>query len=444
MADSARLALHILSRVQDRLYLVIADSSGGKPKTLFTETAKAWINLRDDFEFLEDGRLVWGSEADGWRHLYLRNADGSVVKRLTEGAWEVTDLDCVNPKTGHIYFRSTEAGPTERQFYAVGLEGGAPVRLTKEAGTHAISMARGCANYVDAHSSITEPERRSLHSSLGDRIAVLTGRNTKLLEEYDLVTPELTTFRGSDGILFHARLTRPVGFDPSKKYPAIVMVYGGPHSQTVRNSWRGADWDQALAHRGYVVWQMDNRGAAGRGHLWEAPLYRRFGARELADQLEGVRHIASLGFVDSARIGIYGWSYGGFMTLYSMLTSPETFRAGIAGAPVTDWRNYDTIYTERYLGLPSQNEDGYKLSSPIHKAEQLKGALMLAHNFEDDNVLFQHTLRMMDALQKAGKQFDLLLYPQKTHGVTGSPLRSHMLEAMTSFFDRHLKSKQGL
>jgi dipeptidyl-peptidase-4 len=184
---------------------------------------------------------------------------------------------------------------------------------------------------------------------------------------------------------------------------------------------------------------MDNRGAAGRGHVWEAPLYRRFGARELADQLEGVRHLLSMGFVDPARIGIYGWSYGGFMTLYSMLNSPDTFRAGIAGAPVTDWRNYDTIYTERYLGLPAKNEEGYKLSSPVFKAAELNGALMLAHNFEDDNVLFQHTMRMMDALQKAGKHFDLLLYPQKTHGVTGPSLRKNMLEAMTAFFVRNLK-----
>jgi len=278
-----------------------------------------------------------------------------------------------------------------------------------------------------------------LHSAAGGELSVVAERNRSVQDEYELAAVELIQFKGSDGTVFDARLTRPIGFEASRKYPAVVMVYGGPHSQSVRDAWRGADWDQALAHRGFVVWQMDNRGSAGRGHLWEAPLYRRFGQRELADQLEGVRHLISLGFVDPARIGAFGWSYGGFMTLYSMLHSPETFRAGVAGAPVTDWRNYDTIYTERYLGLPSENEEGYKQSSPVHYADKLKGSLLLVHNFEDDNVLFQHTLRMMEAFQKTGKQFDLLLYPQKTHAVTGSSMRRHMLEAMTSFFERKLK-----
>jgi dipeptidyl-peptidase-4 len=216
------------------------------------------------------------------------------------------------------------------------------------------------------------------------------------------------------------------------------MIYGGPHAQMVRDSWHGLDWDQALAHRGFVIWQLDNRGTSGRGHAFEAGLHKRFGARELEDQQIGLRHLLSLGFVDAARVGIYGWSYGGYMTLYSLLNAPELFRAGIAGAPVTDWLHYDTIYTERYLGLPSDNAEGYRLSSVVHQAAALQSRLMLVHNIEDDNVLFQHTMQMADALERAGKRFDLLIYPQKSHGV-GGDYRKHLLEATTEFFERHLK-----
>jgi dipeptidyl-peptidase-4 len=439
LPDGNTIAVHLLTRVQDRLDLVAVDAGGGKPRTILSETAKTWVNLRDDFQFLSGGRLLLGAEPDGWRHLFLRtDAAGGRGKQLTRGEWEVTALECVDEKGSQAFYTATAAAPTQRRLYRVGFDGGVPVEVTKEAGTHDITMSPGCTHYVDRHSSLTQPERRSLHTSSGDVVAVFAERSSTP-EEYELSTPQLLRFRGSDGTLFDARLTRPAGFDPSRKYPAVVMVYGGPHSQTVRDQWRGTDWDQVLANRGFVVWQMDNRGAAGRGHVFESPLYRRFGARELSDQLEGVRHLISMGFVDAQRIGIYGWSYGGFMTLYAMLHSPDTFRAGVSGAPVTDWRNYDTIYTERYLGLPSQNEDGYKNSSPLHFADQLKGRLMLAHNFEDDNVLFQHSLRMMAALQEAGKHFDVLLYPQKAHGVTGKTLRLHMLQGMTDFFERHLK-----
>jgi dipeptidyl-peptidase-4 len=228
-----------------------------------------------------------------------------------------------------------------------------------------------------------------------------------------------------------------VNFDSSIKYPAIVAVYGGPHAQSVCECYTGMSYDQALAQRGYVVWQLDNRGTAGRGKAFETKLFRRFGKQELEDQLAGVRHLVGMGFVDPKRIAIHGWSYGGFMTLYALLNAPDVFRAGIAGAPVVDWRLYDTIYTERYLGLPQENEEGYRLSSPLTYAKNLSAPLMLVHNFSDDNVLFQGSLRMMVALQEAGKQFETMIYPQHAHGVTG-PAKKHMFETMTSFFDRHL------
>jgi len=436
LPDSSALAVHSYTRVQDKMSLLLVGND--KPRSILEESDPAWLNLRDDFAFLKNSRrLVWGAERPNFRHLYLYSLDGGTPKPITSGDFEVADLACVDEPDERLFYAATDPSPVERHLYSISFDGSGKRRLTFTSGTHSISMSPDCGHYVDSHSSLREPTQRTLHSSDGAQIAVLAPRNEKILADFDVLPAEILTFTGSGGTLFYARLLRPRNFDASKKYPAIVMVYGGPHAQSVRDSWRGLDWDQALAHQGFVIWQMDNRGSAGRGHLFESPLHRRFGKQELADQLEGVRHLVSMGFVDPERIGVYGWSYGGYMTLYSLFNAPDTFKAGIAGAPVTDWRNYDTIYTERYLGLPQRNEEGYKEGSPVHQAGRLKSALMLAHNFEDDNVLFQHTLRMMDALQKANKPFDLLLYPQKTHSVTG-PVRRHMLEAMTAFFRRHL------
>lgn len=441
MTEENALAVHVLSRVQDKLDVLAVDAASGKSRKLLAESAPTWINLRDDFQFLSGSRLLWGSEREsGYRHLYLHSLGGSEFRPLTKGAWEVTEIACVDEKASQVYYLSTEASPRERQFYRVGFDGSSPVRLTKQRGWHSILMSPDCGSYIDTWSNVDEPVSRTLYRSNGERVAEIIPPNRKPLEDLALVPNEFLEFKGADGTLFHARMIKPAGFDPSKRYPAIAMVYGGPHAQNVVDRWRGADWDQLLAHRGFVIWQVDNRGSAGRGHVFEKQLYRRFGKQELADQLEGVRHLLSLGFTDPKRIGIHGWSYGGYMTLYSLFNAPGTFAAGVSGAPPTDWRQYDTIYTERYLGLPQENEDGYKASSVVFQAEKLEDKLMLVHNFEDDNVLFQHTLRMMDALQKAGKQFDLLLYPQKAHGVTGVA-RKHMLEGMTAFFERHLAAK---
>jgi len=218
----------------------------------------------------------------------------------------------------------------------------------------------------------------------------------------------------------------------------VVMVYGGPGAQSVRNAWSGANWEQVLAARGFVIWQLDNRGSTGRGHAFETPIYHRMGKVELADQLEGIQYLIAQGFVDPKHIGMYGWSYGGYMTLYSLLNAPDVFRAGIAGAPVTNWRNYDTIYTERYLGLPAENGEGYKSSSAVEYAAYLQAKLLMVHNVEDDNVLFQNTMQMADAFEHAGKLFDMVIYPQKSHGV-GGPVRRQLMEKTTDFFEKNLK-----
>jgi dipeptidyl-peptidase-4 len=293
--------------------------------------------------------------------------------------------------------------------------------------------------YLDTYSSLTAPSRTTLHSGDGKELGVYREADRTQAEEYDIRPTEIVKFKGPDGSDFYGRLIKPANFDPAKKYPVIVDVYGGPGvGSPVHNSWAGVSMDQVWAHKGYVVWQCENRGIMGRGHNFETAIYHKLGITELADQVFGVKYLIGLGFADPARVGITGSSYGGFMTINAMLNAPDVFKAGAGGAPVTSWINYDTIYTERYMGLPKENPDGYKETALPAHAGNLKGRLLIYHNFEDDNVLFQNTLQMTAALQQAGKQFEFMLYPQKTHGVTAAYGRQ-LQQLLLDFFDRALK-----
>ncbi len=440
MPGGKELWVQRLTRTQNKLELLRVNPSSGEGQAIFTESDPAWVNTRGvEPVFLEDGRFLWMSERDrGFQHLYLYNADGRDAKQLTRGEFEVTRIEGVDEKNRRVYFTSTEASPLERQLYVVGLDGRNKKRLTSEPGTHAITMNPEATHYLDRFSSLAQPPRTTLHEAGGRETGVYRAADIKAQEQYEILPTELHEVKSAAGVTFHARLIKPAGFQPGRKYPAIVMVYGGPGAQNVRNSWAGINWDQALAHKGYVIWQLDNRGTEGRGHAFETPVARQLGIIELKDQVEGVRHLVKLGFVDEKRIGIYGWSYGGFMAINAMLNAPEVFAAGAGGAPVTSWMNYDTIYTERYMGLPSENPEGYEKTALPRAAKNLKGKLMIIHCLEDDNVLFQNTLQLTDALQRAGKQFELMLYPHKSHGVTGVH-NKQMLESITSFFDRHLQ-----
>ncbi len=437
--NPSEVSVQRMTRVQDKLEFFAANWETRQVRKVFGETDPYWINVHS-LTRIDSARkqLLWASERSGSRHLYLTSFDGKDQNAITRGDWEVNDIAGVNWDKKLIYYTSTEASPLERHLYVVGFDGKNKKKLTSEAGTHSISMSPTADFYTDNYSAIDFPTRQTLHNADGDRVAELRAPDRKVLEEYEILPTEFVNFKSKDGATMYARLIKPKGFDPSKKYPAIVMVYGGPHAQTVRNTWNGdANLDQVFAHKGYVIWQLDNRGSGGRGHLWESKLYRKFGEIEVQDQKFGVEHLVSMGFVDPSRVGMSGWSYGGYMTLNTMLSEPKLIRAGISGAPVTNWLLYDTIYTERYLGTPQENEKGYRDSSPVYKAKNLEGKLMLVHNIGDDNVLFQNMLQMTDALQKAGKHFELNVYPQKSHGVTG-PARNHLNEAMVDFFERNL------
>ena len=438
MPDSRSVYMVRMNRVQNRLELFSIGVESNTPTTLLREADPYWINLAD-VKFLQDGkRFLWLSEKDGYRHIYLYSNEGKELKQLTKGEWEVRGL-VSDLKNERVIYTSDEGNPLEQHIYSVKFDGSRKRRLDKTDGWHVISAARGAPYYLDTYSTLKLPSRTTLHSGDGAELGVYREANAKVMDEYEILPTEIVKFKGADGTELHGRIIKPKGFQAGKKYPVIVDVYGGPGVMLpVHNSWPGLSMDQVYAYKGYVVWECENRGGQGRGHRFETAIFRNLGATELADQLAGVKYLVSLGFADEKRIGIQGWSYGGFMTLNALLNAPDVFRAGISGAPVTNWMNYDTIYTERYMGLPKENVEAYKNTALASKAANLKAKLMLVHNYEDDNVLFQNSLQLTNALQNAGKQFEYMLYSQKTHGVSGAAA-DQMNASMLDFFERNLK-----
>jgi dipeptidyl-peptidase 4 len=437
--DGKSVAVHRLNRVQNHLEVFYADPKSGQARVVINRSDPAWINVRDDFRILSSGVILAGGDRNGFRHLYLQSADMKSVSRATEGNWEVTGIACVDEAKKRIWYESSEPSPLERQLYSVNFDGSGKRRLTQGAGTHTISMSPACDLFVDSYSSLDNPPVTSLYDGEGKQIRVLKEADRTVLDKYEILKTEIMNFNGADGTQFYGRLIKPANFDAARKYPVIVQVYGGPGAQSVVNRWMGGvSLEQVFAQKGFVIWQIDNRGSAGRGHAFETPVNRQLGKVEVEDQKEGIKYLLSLGFADPNRIGVMGWSYGGYMTLECLLNAPEIFKAGAAGAPVTNWLNYDTIYTERYMGLPSENHDGYRDSSPVNFASKLQGKLLLIHNIEDDNVLFANSLQMQNALQEAGKSYEFLLYPQKSHGV-GGKARAHLNAEYLRFFEAALK-----
>jgi dipeptidyl-peptidase-4 len=439
LPSSREIAVEKLPRIQNKLDLLIANVETGISRTLLHEEDPTWINVKGDPHFLDGGtRLLWTSERSGFRHLYLYAISGALEKQLTAGDWEVDDVAGVDEKQNRVFYISTETSPLERQLYTVSLDGSGKQRLSQGEGMHAISLSPNATYYIDRYSGLTEPPRSTLYQADGTEVRAYRKPDLSDANDYEILPTEILNVKAADGTLLYARLIKPAGFQPAKKYPAVVMVYGGPGAQSIHNSWQGLSWDQLLAQKGFVIWQLDNRGSSGRGHKFESVINRHLGVHELEDQKTGIEYLISLGFVDPQRIGLYGWSYGGYMTLYTLTHAPNLIKAGIAGAPVTNWRNYDTIYTERYMDLPENNEEGYKASSPVTGAANLQAKLLIVHNIEDDNVHFQNSVQMADALEKASRQFFMLVYPQKSHGVSG-PARRQLLEETTSFFEQNLQ-----
>jgi dipeptidyl-peptidase-4 len=437
--DSKQVVYQLQDREQTWLELLAAPRGGGEPRRLLREETPAFVSVQDDgLVFLPDASFLWISERSGWAHIYHHDGEGKLLRPLTAGEWEVSAIHGADAKNGWVYFSGTERSAIGSDAYRVRLDGSGLQRLTSERGSHKVAFDDGWRHFVDTWSDLVTPPRQALHASDGKRVRLLEEARIASLDEYRLGVPELVQVPTRDGFPMEAMLLRPPDFDAGKRYPVMVFTYGGPHAPSVNDAW-GRDylWYQLLAQRGVVVWVCDNRTASGKGARSTWPLWKELGRGELADIEDGLAWLKKNPWVDGARIGISGWSYGGFMTLYA-LTHSQSFALGIAGGSVTDWRNYDAIYTERYLLTPQRNPQGYEDSSPVHDAESLHGKLLLIHGAIDDNVHPQNTMQMAYALQKAGKPFELMLYPKSRHGVVDEKLVWHMRELMTDFILRNL------
>jgi dipeptidyl-peptidase-4 len=437
LTDSKHVAIQRLNRQQTVLDLLIADATNGQSRAALNETDQYWININNDLHFLKDGkRFLWSSERSGYRHLYLYDLEGKQLAQITKGEWEVSAVDAVDEGKALVYFTGTAKSPLERHLYRVSLDGSAISRITIHNGTHGVNISPDASAFVDTYSDVMTPPRQDIDRADGSLLRVVNENKVTELAEFRLSTPQFLSVKAHDGMPLNAVMTKPPDFDASKKYPVLIFTYGGPHAQVVVNAWgrNTALWNQLMAQKGYIIFSLDNRGSGGRGHLFEEPIHYRLGAQELSDQLDGVRYLKSLSYVDGERIGIWGWSYGGHMTLHAMFEAAGEFKAGFAGGPVTDWHFYDSIYTERYLGLLPQNEHGYRESSPIDKAAGLKGKLLIAHGTGDDNVHFANTLSLINELIETGKYAEVMPFPGRGHGVSDPPARKVLMNRVTQFF----------
>src|SRR6202158_5722001 len=441
LTDSKHLAIQRLNRTQTTLDLLIGEAATGKTRAALSENDPNWINVSDDLYFLEDGkRFLWSSERSGYRHLYLYDLEGKQLAQLTKGEWEVSAVDAVDEAKGLVYFTGTAKSPMERHLYRVSFDGSAISRITIHNGTHRVNMAPDCAAFVDTYSDVTTPPRQDVARADGSLLRVMNENKVAELADYHLSAPPFLTVKAHDGTLLNAVMIKPPDFDASKKYPVLVYTYGGPHAQVVLNAWGGNTplWHQLMAQEGYIIFSLDNRGSAGRGHIFEEPIHYRLGAQELSDQLAGVAYFKSLHHSDAGRIGIWGWSYGGHMTLHAIVEAGMDVKAGFAGGPVTDWRFYDSIYTERYLGLLPEKEKEYRASSPIDRTAGLKGKLLIAHGTGDDNVHFANTLSLINELIELGKYVEVMPFPGRGHGVSDPAARKVLMNRVTQFFLENL------
>ena len=434
------LAAQVENREQTTLDLVRFDRLTGQGSRLLCETNETWINLHDMFKPLGKGAyaggFLWASERSGFRHLYLHDTEGKLIRALTDGEWMVDSLEGVDETHGVVYFTATKDSPLECHLYAVSLEGGEVRRITQQPGLHAVTLEHSFTRFVDVVNSLKQPPLASLRSLAdGSELRVIPHQPDPRLERLNLQPPELVTLHSRDGVSLHGALYRPdASFGPGP-YPTLVSVYGGPHVQMVVNGWRmtAAMRAQYLRQQGFLVFVLDNRGSARRGLAFEAAIKHHIGGLEVQDQVDGVRWLAAQGLADPQRVGIYGWSYGGFMAAMCLARAPETFKAAVAGAPVTALDGYDTHYTERYMGTPQSNPQGYREGSVLAHAASITGRLMLVHGLIDENVHFRHTARLINALIQARKTYDLLLFPDERHSPRRLADRVFMEEQVRDF-----------
>lgn len=436
--DPDKLCVFTMNRWQNDLELVIADAKTGKTSSLLREKNKYYVDIHDNLTFLKDGKhFIWTSEKSGFNHIYLHDMSGKEVRQITKGDWEVTNLYGVDEKNKKIFYQSAEESPMERYAYSIPLKGGKSKKLTESKGWNAPQFSSTFSYFVNNHSRINQPSSYTVFNAKGDAVRVIED-NSKLqntMKQYGVQPIEFFDFKTSEGVALNGWMLKPDNFDKNQLYPVFMVEYGGPGSQKVTDTWDSFNywWYQMLAQKGYIVACVDNRGTGGRGEEFKKMTYLQLGKYETIDQIEGAKWFGKQSFVDKDRIGIFGWSYGGYLSSLCILKGNDVFKAAIAVAPVTSWKWYDTIYTERYMRDTKENEAGYKENSPVYFADRLKGNYLLVHGMADDNVHFQNAAEMAKALIAANKQFDTYYYPNKNHGIYGGPTRLHLYTKMTNF-----------
>lgn len=438
------LAIRKLNRLQNKLELIHADVAQNTTQIIYTEENKAYVDIEfcDELHYLQNGKeLILASEKDGFKHFYLYNTNGKLIRQITKGSWEASRLIGIDEKKRLLYFTATKESPLERNLYVISIDKGTEKILLPQKGMHKVTMSADCQFFMDEFSTANTPPVYSLYEASGKKIKDLETNEKlrKTIEAYHISPKEFFTIKTPDAEL-NAWQVKPLNFNPTQKYPVLMFVYGGPGSQQVENEWNTFDyfWYQHLASQGYMIVCVDNRGTGGRGEAFRKCTYAQLGKLEVQDQIQAAKYLATLPYVDANRIGIWGWSYGGYMAANCILQGNDTFKAAISVAPVTSWRFYDTIYTERYLGLPQQNPTGYDENSPLSHANKLKGKFLLIHGTSDDNVHFQNALALQDALIKEGKHFESFFYPNRNHGIYGANTRLHLYQLMTNFLLKNL------
>lgn len=438
--DSKYIAVAVVSRSYQTMSLNLYDAQTGEfVKTLLTEKHDKYVEPNEPARFLSNGDFIWHSEQDGYKHLYLYNKNGKLIKQLTKGNWVVTNFLGTSDDLKKVYYMSTEKSALERHLYSLEISTLKKSLHTSEAGMHNVILNSNKSEYIDIYSNYTTPRVINWTSTSNKKIKELLNASNPI-KDYALGEQEVFTIKAADNKTdLYARIYRPINFDKNKKYPVVVYVYGGPHVQLITNSWlAGANlWFQLMAQKGYVVFTVDARGTMYRGRDFEQATFRQLGKVELADQLKGIDYLKTLNYVDTNRIGVHGWSYGGFMTTTMMTKANKVFKVGVAGGPVIDWAMYEVMYTERYMDTPSENPEGYKENNLLNQVENLKGRLLMIHGTSDDVVVWQHSLAFMKKCVEKGVMLDYFAYPQHQHNVRGRD-RVHLMNTITRYFDEHL------